>query len=181
MVPLQFFPIRTSVGISHIPYGNELAWRQGAPTATGKPRLIVDNLDTVQRLCNYGLLVNDSKANLLSYKALFDEQIELAEKEKDKSPFGLAHKIFNTHINRWTKISRALGAVANPHSAYGSRVNDLPSESDDRKRKAGPESLASSSPSVTNEEDDNGTPQPQQPADDSTDRQNLEGSGGKQV
>jgi hypothetical protein len=52
--------------------------------------------------------INDSKANLLSYKALFDEQIELAGKEKDKSPFGLSHKVFNTHINRWTKISRAL-------------------------------------------------------------------------
>jgi hypothetical protein len=128
-------------------------------------------------------LVNDSKANLLSYKALFDEQIELAGREKDKSPFGLAHKVlvFNTHINRWTKISRALGAVANPHSLNGSRANDLPSESDDRKRKAGPESLASSSPSITNEGEDNSTPQPQQPADDSADRQNLEDSGGKQV
>ncbi len=171
----QFEQVEIILGISHIPYGNELAWRQGVPTATGKPRLIVDN---------YGLLVNDSKANLLSYKALFDEQIALAGKEKDKSPFGLAHKVFNTHINRWTKISRALGVVANPHSAYGSRVNDLSSElpeSDDRKRKAGPESLASSSPSVTNEEDDNGAPQPQQPADDNTDRQNLDGSGGNQV
>ncbi len=139
----------------------------------------------MQRLCDYGLLVNDSKANLLSYKykALFDEQMELAGKERDKSPFGLAHKVLTTHINRWTKISRALGAIANPHSAYGTRtrVIDLPSESDDRKRKAGPESLASSSPSVTNEDDDNITPQPQQRADDSTDRQNLEGSGGNQV
>ncbi len=68
--------------------------------ATGKPRLKVDNLATVQRLCDYGLLVNDSKANLLSYKALFDEQIELTGREKDKSPFGLAHKVFSTHINR---------------------------------------------------------------------------------
>ncbi len=124
----------------------------------------------MQRLCDYGLLVNDSKAHLLSYKALFDEQIELAAKERDKSPFGLAHKVFTTHINRWTKISRALGAIANPHSAYGTKVIDLPSESDDRKRKAGPESLASSSPSVTYEEDDNGTPQPQQLADDNKDR-----------
>ncbi len=157
----QFGQAEISLGIFNIPYGKEIAWRQSASTAMGKPRLIVDNLATVQRLCDYDLLANDSKANLLLYKALFDEQIELAGKEKDKSPFGLAHKIFNTHINRWTKISRALGAVANPHSAYGPRVNDLPSElpeSDDRKRKAGTESLVSSSPSVTNEEDENGIP-----------------------
>ncbi len=115
----------------------------------------------MQRLCDHGLVVNDSNANLLLYKALFDDQIELAGKERDISPFGIAHKVFNTHINRWTKISRALEVVANPHSAYGSRVNYRPSESDDRKRQTGPESLASSSPSVTNEEDDNGTPQPQ--------------------
>jgi hypothetical protein len=133
---------------------NEIAWRQGAPTATDKPRLVVDNLGTVQKLCDYGLIVNDFKANLLSYKArkaLFDEQIELAMAERDKSPFVLSHKVLNAHINRWTKISKALGVVAKPHSAYGTTVNDLPSESDDRKRKAGPESLASSSPSVTNE------------------------------
>ncbi len=101
--------------------------------------------------------------------------------ERDKSPFALAHKVLTTHINRWVKISKALGAIAKPHSAYGSTVNDLPSESDDRKRKAGPESLASSSPSVANEEDDAGTSQPQQQADNNaTDRQNLEGSGGNQ-
>ncbi len=182
--PFQFGQADIGLGIFNIPYGNEIAWRPSAPTATGKPRLIVDNLATVQRLCDYGLLANDAKANLLSFKALFDEQIELAGKEKDKCPFGLAHKVFNTHINRWTKISRALGAVANPHSAYGPRVNDLPSDlpdSDDPKRKAGPESLTSSSPSVTNEEDENGGPQPQQPADNSMDRQNPEGSSGKQV
>ncbi len=173
--------MEANLGISHIPYGNELAWRQGAPTATGKPRLIVDNLGTVQRLCDYGLLVNDSKANLLSYKALFDEHIELAGKERDKSPFGLAHKVLTTHISRWTKISRALGAIENPHSAYGTKVIDLPRESDDRKRKAGPESLASSSPSITSDEDDNGTQQPQQQADDNTDRENLDGSGGNPI
>jgi hypothetical protein len=184
--PFQFGQAEIDLGIFNIPYDNEIVWRQSAPTATGKPRQIVDNLATVQRLCDLGLLVNDSKTNLLSYKVLFDEQIELAGKEKEKCPFGLAHKVFNTHINRWSKISRALGAVANPHSAYGPRVNDLPSDlpdSDDRKRKAGPESLASSSPSVTNtnEEDESGLPQPQQPADNDTDRQNPEGSGGNQV
>ncbi len=78
-------------------------------------------------------------------------------------------------------MSKELGAVANPHSAYGSRVNDFPNESDERKRKAGPESLTSSSPSVTNEEDDSGNPQPQQPADNNTDRQNPEGSGGNPI
>ena len=101
--------------------------------------------------------------------------------EKEKSPFGLAHKVLTTHINRWTKISRALGAVANPHSAYGPRVNNLPDEVDERKRKAGPESLASSSPSVTNDEDENGTPQPHQQAGNNTDRQNQDGSGGNPI
>ena len=96
----QFELVETNLGISHIPYGNEIVWRQGNPTATGKPRLIVDNLGTVQRLCDYGLLVNDSKDNLLSYKALFDEQIELATVEREKSPFGIAHKVLTTHINR---------------------------------------------------------------------------------
>jgi hypothetical protein len=89
----QFGQAEISLGIFNIPYGNELAWRQSAPTATGKPRLIVDNLATVQRLCDLGLLANDFKANLLSYKALFDEQIELAGKEQDKSPFGLVKDI----------------------------------------------------------------------------------------
>ena len=135
----------------------------------------------MQRLCDYGLLVNNSKDNLISYKALFDEQIELATVEREKSPFDIAHKVLTTLINRWTKISRALGAVANPHSAYGTKVTDLPSESDDRKRKAGPESLASSSPSVTNDEDENGTPQSQQQADNNTDRQNQDGSGGNPI
>ncbi len=115
--PFQFGQAEIDLGISNIPYGNEIVWRQSNPTATGKPRLIVDNLATMQRLCDLGLLANASKANFLSYKALVDEQIELAGKEKDKSPFGLAHKVFTTHINRWSKISRALGAVVNPHSA----------------------------------------------------------------
>jgi len=178
----QFEQVETILGISHIPYGNEIAWRQSAPTATGKPRLIVDNLATVQRLLDHGLMVDDSKDNLLSYKALFDDQIEIATMEKEKSPFGLAHKVLTTHINRWSKISRALGAIAKPHSAYGTKVFDLPDESDDRKRKAGPESLASSSPSVTNDDDENGTPRPQQQADNNnTDRQNPEGSGGNPI
>ena len=177
----QFEQVETILGISHIPYGNEIAWRQSAPTATGKPRLIVDNLATVQRLLDYGLMVDDSKDNLLSYKALFDDQIDLATMEKEKSPFGLAHKVLTTHINRWSKISRALGAIAKPHSAYGTKVFDLPDESDDRKRKAGPESLASSSPSVMNDDDENGTPRPQQQADNNTDRQNPEGSGGNPI
>ncbi len=114
--------------ISHIPYENEIVLRQGGPTATGKARLLVDNLGTVQRLVYYGLMVDDSKDNLLSYKALFDEQIELATTERGRSPFVLAHKVLTTHINRWLKISKALGAVAKPYSAYGSTVNDLPSE-----------------------------------------------------
>ncbi len=37
--------------------------------------------------------------NLLSYKTLFDDQIELALAEKEKSPFARAIKVFNTHIN----------------------------------------------------------------------------------
>ena len=90
-------------------------------------------------------------------------------------------QVLTTHINRWSKISRALGAIAKPHSAYGTKVFDLPDESDDRKRKAGPESLASSSPSVTNDDDENGTPRPQQQADNNTDRQNPEGSGGNPI
>ena len=113
-------------------------------------------------------------------KPFFDDQIEIATMEKEKSPFGLAHKVLTTHINRWSKISRALGAIANPHSAYGTKVFDLPSESEDRKRKAGPESLAST-PSVTHDEEENGTPRPQQQADNNTDRQNHDGSGGKPI
>ncbi len=174
----QFEDAETVLGILHIPYGNEIVWRQGNPTASGKPRLIVDNLKTVQRLVDYGLITSASKTDLLSFKALLDQQIELAQAERDKNPFALAIKVFNTHINRWTKMSKALGAVANPHSAYGSRVNDLPDEVDERKRKAGPESLASSSPSFTRDDDENGNPQPKQPAENNTDRQNPEGSGG---
>ena len=177
----QFEEAEANLGILQIPYGNGIVWRQGAPTAAGKPRLIVDNLGTVQRLCDFGLITSASKTNLLSYKTLLDEQIELAQAERDKNPFALAIKVFNTHINRWTKMSKALGAVANPHSAYGPRVNDLPNEVDKRKRKASPESLASSSPSITHDEDDNGGPQPQQPAENNTDRQNPEGSGGKPI
>ena len=174
----QFEEAETALGIYHIPFGNEVVWRASNPTASGKPRLIVDNLGTVQRLVDLGLITSASKTNLLSYKALLDQQIELAEAEKEKNPFALAIKPFGTHINRWKRMSKALGAVANPHSAYGPRVNDLPDEVDDRKRKAGPESLASSSPSITHDEDEDGNPQPQQPADNNMDRQNPEGSGG---
>ena len=45
--PFQFGQADIGLGIFNIPYGNEIAWRQSAPTATGKPRLIVDNLATV--------------------------------------------------------------------------------------------------------------------------------------
>jgi hypothetical protein len=161
--PFQCGQAEIDLGIFNIPYGNEIAWRQSAPTATGKPRLIVDNLATVQRLCDYGLLANDSKANLLSYKALFDEQIELAGKEKDKSPFGLAQKVFNTQINRWTKISRALEWWQTPTQPMDQGSTTFPAIYRIRMiaRGTGPESLASSSPSVTNEEDENGLPQPQ--------------------
>jgi hypothetical protein len=177
----QFEEAEANLGILQIPYGNEIVWRHGAPTASGKPRLVGDNLGTVQRLCDYSLITSASKTNLLTYKTLLDEQIKLAQAEKDKTPFALAIKVLNTHVNRWTKMSKALGAVVNPHSSYGSRVNDLPNELDERKRKAGPESLASSSPSVTNEEDDSCNPQPQQPADNNTDRQNPDGSGGNPI
>jgi hypothetical protein len=64
VVPLQYPPIRTSGSQSR----NEIAWRQIAPTATGKSRAVVDHLGTVQKLCDYGLMVNDSKADLLSYR-----------------------------------------------------------------------------------------------------------------
>ncbi len=83
----QFEDAEATLGILHIPYGNEIVWRQGNPTASGKPRLIVDNLGTVQKLVDYGLITSASKINLLAYKTLLDQQDPLSQRpEHTRTP-----------------------------------------------------------------------------------------------
>jgi hypothetical protein len=147
---------------------------------------------TVQRLQELGVLPNQTKEFLTMYKNKVDEQIDIAIKEKGKTPFAMAIRIIQLFINRWTLISKALLAVIKPFSAYGPRVSNIAFDPDDRKRKVDLSSLASDSPSITEEDaqrqqDDNqqqqqeDTLQDQQVDDDETDRQNPDGSGGNEV
>ncbi len=73
-----------------------------------------------------------------------------------------------------------------PFSAYGPRVSNIAFDPDDRKRKVDLASLASTSPSATEEESlqeqqQEDALQDQQVDDDETDRQNPEGSGGNAI
>ncbi len=138
------------------------------------------------------MIPDQTKDFLIKYKDKVDEQIEIANKEKGKTPFAMSIRIIQLFINRWTLISKALLAVIKPFSAYGPRVSNIAFDPDDRKRKVDLASLASDSPSVTEEDSQReqnenqqqqqeDALQDQQVDNDETDRQNPESSGGNEV
>jgi hypothetical protein len=116
----------------------------------------------------------------LKLKGIFDEQVKIATAETEKLPFAISHRILQIYISIWSALSKCLDFVANPHNPYGPRVVNLPSEEDDRKRKADRSSLTASSPSV-DEDALSGAQRRDPDADDNMDRQNPEGSGGNLI
>ena len=198
---LDFPAMERHLGLTHISFGTEIVYKEAdlpiippspVATATGVKGKRMDPIATVQRLQELGVLPNQTKDFLIMYKDKVDEQIDIAIKEKEKTPFAMAIRIIQLFINRWTLISKALLAVIKPFSAYGPRVSNIAFDPDDRKRKVDLSSLASDSPSITEEDaqrqqDENQQQQQedalqdQQVDNDETDRQNPEGSGGNEV
>jgi hypothetical protein len=147
-----------SLGLTHISFGTEIAYKEAdlpiipptpVATATGIKGKRMDPMKTVQRLQELGVISDQTKETLIKYKDKVDEQIEIANKEKEKKPFAMSIRIIQLFLNRWTLISKALLAVIKPFSAYGPRVSNIAFDPDDRKRKLDLASLASTSPSAT--------------------------------
>jgi hypothetical protein len=171
-------------GLAHNPIGSEIIYRNDLPVPPNgrAQKLRVDHRATVARLYQLGVMDGEGRETLLNLKAIIDERIVIATKERASVPFAVSHRVIQIFINRWTLVSKALDFVANPYNPHGSKVYNAEAELEDRKRKADLASLTMSSPSTLAEEDDTATTQ-QQPAaaPDNTDRQNPEGSGGNQV
>ena len=125
----------------------------------------------------------EGRDTLLALKAVIDEHIATATKERARVPFAVSQRVLQIFINRWTLVAKALDSVANPYNPHGSKVYNAEAEHlEDRKRKADLASLTMSSPStLADEEDVTMAQQPQPAAPNDQDRQNPEGSGGKQV
>jgi hypothetical protein len=171
--------MEAKIGLSHIPYSTELISRETKPNA--KPRM--DGFASVQNFVTLGLIQDDTKQSLLALKAVVDEQINIAKEAKEKNPFVLPQRIIQMFINRWSKISKALQVVTQPHKPYGDNVFNLPPEAADNKRKDRDPS-SSTTPGVDDEEKGRN----QQASangdvnmdnnDDDSDRQSLQGGGG---
>ncbi len=95
----------------------------------------------------------------------------------------LPQRIIQIFNNRWTKISKALQVVSNPHKVCGDNVFNLRPEADDKKRKDRDPS-SSTTPGVDDEEKGRkqqtgaNTDVDMQDNDSDSDRQNLKGGGG---
>ncbi len=143
------------LGLTHINYGAEIVYKEPDPTIippvpspSSQKAKRIDPIQKVQRLQELGVISNQTKDTLNKYKAKVDEQIEIANNEKGRTPFALAIRIIQLFVNSWSSISKALLAVIKPFSAYGPRVSNIPFDPDDRKRKVDLSTLVSSSPSV---------------------------------
>ncbi len=178
-VTLNLPAMEAKIGLSHIPYGTELITEALNPNA--KPR--TDNFASVQNFVTLGLIQNDTKQSLLNFKAVVDEQINIAKEAKTDNPFMLPQRIIQMFINRWFKISKALQTVIQPHKPYGDNVFNLPPEAAHNKRKDRDPS-SSTTPGVDDEEKG----RIQQPKanndvdmennDNDSDRQSPQGGGG---
>jgi hypothetical protein len=61
----------------------------------------MDPIKTVQRLQELGVLSDQAKDTfLIKYKDKVDEQIEIANKEKGKTPFATSIRIIQLFLNR---------------------------------------------------------------------------------
>jgi hypothetical protein len=139
--------MEAKIGLSHIPYGTELITQALNPNT--KPR--TDNFASVQNFVTLELIQNDIKQSLLDFKAVVDDQINIAKEAKANNPFMLPQRIIQMFINRWFKISKALQTVIQPHKPYGDNVFNLPPEAADNKHKDRDPS-SSTTPGVDDEE-----------------------------
>ncbi len=156
---LDFPAMERILGLTHISFGAKIVYKEAdlpiiPPTlnSTGNKGKRIDPVKTVQRLDELGVISDQTKDTLIKYKDKVDEQIEIANKEKEKTHFAMAIRIIQLFLNRWTLISKALLAVIKLFSAYGPRVSNIPFDPEDRKRKVDLASLASTSPSVAGED-----------------------------
>jgi hypothetical protein len=142
----------------------------------------MDGFASVQNFVTLGLMQDDTKQSLLDFKAIVDEQINIAKEAKENNPFMLPQRIIQMFINRWFKISKALQVVTQPHKPYRDNVFNLPPEAADNKRKDRDPS-SSTTPGVDDEEKG----RIQQAStnndvdmddDNDSDHQNLQGGGG---
>jgi hypothetical protein len=183
--PIDLHHMDALCGLAHFPIGAEIVYRTDIPApANGKPQKPrVDNRATIARLYQLGAMDGEGRDTLLALKAVIDEHIATATKERERIPFAVSQRVLQIFINRWTLVSKALDSVANPYNPHGSKVYNAEAEQlEDRKRKADLASLTMSSPStLTDEEDVTMAQQPQPAAPNDQDRQNPGGSGGKQV
>jgi hypothetical protein len=183
--PIDLHHMDALCGLAHFPIGAEIVYRTDIPApANGKPQKPrVDNRATIARLYQLGAMDGEGRDTLLALKAVIDEHIATATKERERVPFAVSQRVLQIFINRWTLVSRALDSVANPYNPHGSKVYNAEAEQlEDRKRKADLASLTMSSPSTfTDEEDVTMAQQPQPAAPNDQDRQNPEGSGGNPV
>jgi hypothetical protein len=118
--------MEAKIGLSHIPYSTKLVSRQGQAKPNAKPQM--DCFASVQNFVTLGLMQDDTKQSLLAFKEIVDEQIHIAQEAKENNPFVLPQRIIQIFINRWTKISKALQVVSQPHKVYGDNVFNLPPE-----------------------------------------------------
>ncbi len=171
--------MEAKIGLSHIPYSTELITQASKPNA--KPQ--TDNFASVQNFVTLGLMQDDTKQSLLAFKAVVDEQINIAKEAKENNPFTLPQRIIQMFINRWFRISKALQTVTQPHKVYGDSVFNLLPKAPDNKRKDRDLS-SSTNPGVDDEE--KGRIQQTGANDDvdmedndnNSDRQSLQGGGG---
>ncbi len=176
---LDFATMESALGIDHIPYGSESVYQAPkvalAPSAK-PPRKHPDYRTTVERLVELGVIRTQSQPELLELKAIFDDQIKIATKEKQRIPFAISQRTLNVYIKRWTATARALEVISRPYNPYGKAIVNAPFELDEWKQKADKSSLTASSPSVkaTEEADE-------ERQDDDMDRLNPEGGGGNSV
>jgi hypothetical protein len=119
----------------------------------------------------------------VNFKALFDDQIQIAKDAKENNPFALPQRIIQMCINRWSRMSKALQVVTKPPKVYGDNVFNLPPGADDKKRK---DRDPSSSTTPGADDEDKGRNRQTSANDDvdmddsdnDSDRQNLKGGGG---
>jgi hypothetical protein len=122
---IDFPAMEKILDLTHINFGVEIVYKEVdlpiiPPTlnSTGNKGKRIVPAKTVQRLQELDVISDQTKDTSIKYKYKVDEQIEIANKEKGKTPFALAIRIIQLFLNRWTQISKALRAVIEPFSAY---------------------------------------------------------------
>jgi hypothetical protein len=180
---LDFQTMESKLGISHIPYGSEIVYKEhntaASACSTKAPRKQQDHRATIERLYDLGVFRTQAQPELLELKAIFDEQIKLASDEKQRIPFTISQRILNVYLTRWSAIS----FISKPYIPYGKTIVNAPFDLDEAKSRQVQPLIFSSSPSVgaTEEVDKELQLLPQAEQTDNTDHLNPEVSGGNSV